>query len=78
MSASEAERDLVLFTFNDIHLKIEFERFYEFISCNRFNVKHLYKALKLYQQNRNNSKLKQNIDIFKFIYDSKDLILGNF
>jgi predicted NUDIX family phosphoesterase len=76
MSASEAERDLVLFTFNDIHLKTEFETFYEFISSNRFNVKHLYKAFKLYQQNRKNSQ--QNIDIFKFIYDSKDLILANF
>jgi len=77
MAASQAYRDLALFTFNDSNLKQQLQRFYQFVSSNRLKVGHLYKALKLYQQIRKNSRTTSNNDLFKFIYDSKDIILQN-
>lgn len=71
MAASQADRDLVLFTFNDINLKLQIERFYKSISCSRLRVGDLYNGLKLYQQIRRSSDKNQNIDLFKFICDLK-------
>lgn len=79
MSASQSDRDLLLFTFNDNLLKMDLENFYKFISCNGFTVGHLYKALLLFDQN---VKRLQDVkpfkpDLFKFIIDSKEIIINS-
>jgi poly(ADP-ribose) glycohydrolase len=74
MAASECERDLVYFTFNDSSLKKELEKFYTFISTKSFTVKHLYKALTLYDRLVIKSSKSFQIDLFQFITHNLDVI----
>ncbi|XP_054156131.1 poly(ADP-ribose) glycohydrolase-like [Oppia nitens] len=67
MAATEADRDLVLFTFGDSRLKKKLNKFYTFSATNGFKVKHLSRALKLYQQNRKSKAIKKSVSVLDFI-----------
>jgi poly(ADP-ribose) glycohydrolase len=78
MAASQADRDLVYFTFDDQLLKQRLTKFYKFIINNDFKVRHLHRALQLYEQNiqlsntRRGPKVTSNL--LDFIKASKNLI----
>ena len=77
MAASQVDRDLVLFTFNDFILKQKIKNFYTFLTNNNFNVKHLYKGVLLYENRLKYSGFDRKLDIFEFFMDSKEVILEN-